>query len=110
MIPTIKNQFDLHVEKAGTYRGYCAEFCGLDHARMTFTVRAVSKAEYDDWVAAAVVTTTVDRPTAALPGTGARSRPGLLGWLTTTDHKRIGLSYIFTVASRSSAWAACSRC
>ena len=51
VIPTIKNQFDLHVEKTGTYRGYCAEFCGLSHARMTFTVRAVSKAEYADWVA-----------------------------------------------------------
>ena len=50
-IPTVKNQFDLEVEKAGTYRGFCAEFCGLNHARMTFTVRAVSKAEFDDWVA-----------------------------------------------------------
>ncbi|MGH2864614.1 MAG: cytochrome c oxidase subunit I [Solirubrobacteraceae bacterium] len=25
-----------------------------------------------------------------------RERPGLLGWLTTTDHKRIGLMYFFT--------------
>jgi cytochrome c oxidase subunit 2 len=50
-IPTVKNQFDLEVEKAGTYRGFCAEFCGLNHARMTFTVRAVSRAEFDDWVA-----------------------------------------------------------
>ena len=23
-------------------------------------------------------------------------RPGLLGWLTTTDHKRIGILYFFT--------------
>jgi cytochrome c oxidase subunit II len=51
VIPTVKNQFDLEVEKAGTYRGFCAEFCGLNHARMTFIVRAVSKAEFDDWVA-----------------------------------------------------------
>src|SRR4051794_18316138 len=28
VIPTIKNQFDLEVERAGTYRGFCAEFCG----------------------------------------------------------------------------------
>ena len=95
VIPTITNQFDIHVEKAGAYRGYCAEFCGLDHARMTFTVRAVSRAEYDDWVARAIVTTTLDRPTAALPEP-APEPTGLLGWLTTTDHKRIGLSYIFT--------------
>jgi cytochrome c oxidase subunit 2 len=51
VIPTIKNQFDIQVEKAGTYRGFCAEFCGLNHARMTFTVRAVTKAEYADWLA-----------------------------------------------------------
>src|SRR5205823_6054328 len=25
-----------------------------------------------------------------------KARPGLLGWLTTTDHKRIGLLYFFT--------------
>ena len=25
-----------------------------------------------------------------------RSRPGLLGWLTTTDHKRVGLLYLWT--------------
>ncbi len=51
VIPTITNNFDIKVEKAGTYRGYCAEFCGLDHARMTFTVRAVTPAEYRAWVA-----------------------------------------------------------
>src|SRR3954463_605836 len=25
-----------------------------------------------------------------------RGRPGLIGWLTTTDHKRVGLRYIVT--------------
>ncbi|MGH2861528.1 MAG: hypothetical protein ACRDLT_08470, partial [Solirubrobacteraceae bacterium] len=25
-----------------------------------------------------------------------KPRPGLLGWLTTTDHKRIGILYFFT--------------
>jgi cytochrome c oxidase subunit 2 len=51
VIPTITNKFDIEVEKRGTYRGYCAEFCGLDHARMTFTVRAVSPSEYRSWLA-----------------------------------------------------------
>jgi cytochrome c oxidase subunit 2 len=50
VIPALTNRFDIEVEKAGTYKGFCAEFCGLDHARMTFTVRAVSRAEYDQWV------------------------------------------------------------
>ena len=50
VIPALTNRFDLEVEKAGSYKGYCAEFCGLDHARMTFTVQAVSRADYDQWV------------------------------------------------------------
>jgi cytochrome c oxidase subunit 2 len=49
-IPGMTNRFDIEVQKEGVYRGYCAEFCGLDHARMTFEVRAVTKAEFDDWV------------------------------------------------------------
>lgn len=51
VIPGVRNKFEITVEKPGMYRGYCAEFCGLDHARMTFAVRAVSKADYRDWVA-----------------------------------------------------------
>jgi len=50
VIPALTNRFDLEVEETGTYKGFCAEFCGLDHARMTFTVRAVSRAEYQQWV------------------------------------------------------------
>jgi cytochrome c oxidase subunit II len=51
VIPGVRNTFDITVQKPGMYRGYCAEFCGLDHARMTFAVRALSKADYRDWVA-----------------------------------------------------------
>ncbi len=51
VIPGMKNQFEITVDKPGFYRGYCAEFCGLDHARMTFAVRAMSKADYRDWIA-----------------------------------------------------------
>ena len=50
-IPGITNRFDLTVDKPGTYFGQCAEFCGLNHAHMTFQVRAVSPVEYRDWVA-----------------------------------------------------------
>ena len=38
----------------------------------------------------------LDRPSAGARRSRARSRPGSCAWLTTTDHKRIGLSYIFT--------------
>jgi cytochrome c oxidase subunit 2 len=51
VIPGLTNRFDITPEKTGTYRGYCAEFCGLDHARMTFAVRVVSPAEFRSWSA-----------------------------------------------------------
>jgi len=51
VVPGLKNQFDVTPDKTGTYRGYCAEFCGLDHARMTFAVKVVSPTEFRAWVA-----------------------------------------------------------
>jgi cytochrome c oxidase subunit 2 len=51
-IPGRENVFEFTVAEAGTYGGQCAEFCGIYHSRMPFTVRAVSRAEYDAWLAA----------------------------------------------------------
>ncbi len=45
------NEFELTIEEPGVYGGQCAEFCGLNHGRMFFTIRAVEQAEYDAWVA-----------------------------------------------------------
>lgn len=39
------------IEKPGTYRGQCAELCGLNHGFMPIVVQAVSPAEFDQWVA-----------------------------------------------------------
>jgi len=44
------SDFDFTVEEPGTYRGQCAEFCGIYHDAMLFSVRAVSRTEYDAWV------------------------------------------------------------
>jgi len=38
--PWRSTQFDLVFDHPGTYVGRCAEFCGLQHAGMTFQVRA----------------------------------------------------------------------
>jgi cytochrome c oxidase subunit 2 len=38
--PFRSTRFDLVFEHPGTYVGRCAEFCGLQHAGMTFEVRA----------------------------------------------------------------------
>lgn len=37
-------------EAAGEYPGQCAEFCGIQHARMSFRVMAQEPAEFDTWV------------------------------------------------------------
>jgi len=49
-VPGRESSFEFTVDNAGTYRGQCAEFCGIYHSRMPFTVRAVSRADYDAWV------------------------------------------------------------
>jgi len=52
VVPGRINSFDVQIDEPGTYTGQCAEFCGLQHAQMFFTMRAVPRAEYDAWVAA----------------------------------------------------------
>ncbi|HET7678091.1 MAG TPA: cytochrome c oxidase subunit II [Candidatus Limnocylindrales bacterium] len=52
VVPGRVNSFDVRVEQPGTYNGQCAEFCGLAHQAMRFTMRVVPRAEYEAWVAA----------------------------------------------------------
>ena len=50
MVPGLENEMDVVVEEPGTFPGRCAEFCGLDHARMDFQVEAVSPDAYRAWL------------------------------------------------------------
>jgi cytochrome c oxidase subunit II len=50
-IPGRTTTFDITIQQAGTYGGQCAEFCGIGHSQMAFTIRAVSPADYQAWVA-----------------------------------------------------------
>jgi cytochrome c oxidase subunit 2 len=50
-IPGFTSAFDLKVLHPGTYRGECGEFCGLDHAFMSFTVSAESPKAFASWLA-----------------------------------------------------------
>jgi len=50
VVPGRVNEFDVLVTKAGTYGGQCAEFCGIGHADMQFTVEAMDRAAFDAWV------------------------------------------------------------
>ncbi len=50
-IPGRVNEFQITIEQPGVYGGQCAEFCGLAHGDMFFTVNAIEAAEYDTWLA-----------------------------------------------------------
>jgi cytochrome c oxidase subunit 2 len=50
LIPTRINKIVIQADKAGVYRGECAEFCGLQHAHMGLMVVAQNQADYDTWV------------------------------------------------------------
>jgi cytochrome c oxidase subunit 2 len=41
--------FDLDPDKLGTFLGRCSSFCGLEHARMIFTVRVVTPTAFERW-------------------------------------------------------------
>ncbi len=45
------NTIQFTVEEPGAYGGLCAEFCGIYHSQMPFVLRAVTRAEYDAWLA-----------------------------------------------------------
>jgi cytochrome c oxidase subunit 2 len=46
------NALEFTITEPGTYSGQCAEFCGDLHARMTFTVEAMERAAFDEWLEA----------------------------------------------------------
>ena len=50
-IPGMTNVFDLTPTRLGTFSGRCAQFCGLDHATMTFVVRTVPRLAYERYLA-----------------------------------------------------------
>lgn len=47
VIPGRSNTFEVTPNKLGTFPGRCAELCGVDHSRMLFQVKVVSRAEYE---------------------------------------------------------------
>ena len=51
MIPGHVNHLTLEVDDPGTYRGQCAELCGVQHANMAFEIVAQPRAAYQQWLA-----------------------------------------------------------
>ena len=52
MIPGRANRLSVEPTRTGTYRGACAEYCGMSHARMNFVVVVMERDEFDAWLAA----------------------------------------------------------
>jgi cytochrome c oxidase subunit II len=50
-IPGLTTTFDLDVQHPGTYNGQCAEFCGILHDQMIFTVQAMAPTDFQAWLA-----------------------------------------------------------
>jgi len=66
LIPGRTNSVLLYADRAGTYAGECAEFCGLQHAHMLLIVIAQPRAQYEAWLRDNVA------PARATTGPGAR--------------------------------------
>ncbi len=50
LVPGQRNVIRFTADKPGEYRGQCAEFCGLQHAKMAFLVVAEEPGTYERWV------------------------------------------------------------
>lgn len=51
LIPNQVNRVDVTPTRTGRFGGVCAEFCGLDHTNMTFTVEVVELEQFQAFVA-----------------------------------------------------------
>jgi cytochrome c oxidase subunit 2 len=68
-VPGHVNHIWIRADRAGTYQGVCAEFCGAEHTWMRLIVVAQPQAEFDAWQAELLTT--------PAPPTGALARQGL---------------------------------
>jgi len=51
-VPGFMNETWFKADVIGTYRGQCAELCGMDHGYMPIVVEVVDPRDYDNWLAA----------------------------------------------------------
>jgi cytochrome c oxidase subunit 2 len=51
-VPGYVNETWFKADTEGTYRGQCAELCGMDHGFMPIVVRVVGRTEYETWLTA----------------------------------------------------------
>ncbi len=74
-IPGIVNEAWTDIKTPGVYRGQCAELCGKDHGFMPIVVKALPKAEFEQWLAAERAKNPAVAPATAAPATAASAAP-----------------------------------
>ena len=67
LVPGRKNELWLQADRPGTYRGQCAEYCGVQHAHMALVVIAEPEDLFQRWL-------TANRASAPLPQTAQQVR------------------------------------
>jgi cytochrome c oxidase subunit 2 len=72
VFPNRETRVWFKAEQAGEYPGQCAEFCGIQHGRMAFRVRAQTAEEFQTWVAH-MQTLGAKPAAAAAPGDSVRT-------------------------------------
>lgn len=50
VVPGRTNSFEVTLDRLGTFPGQCAEYCGLSHNDMHFTIKVVEPAEFEAWL------------------------------------------------------------
>ncbi|WP_395408237.1 c-type cytochrome [Pseudoduganella sp. UC29_106] len=70
MLPERLHGLTLRADRAGDYRGQCAEFCGAQHANMALRLTAQPPSDFANWFARQ------SRPAAAPPSASARIAQG----------------------------------
>lgn len=74
LVPGQVNTTWIQADTAGVYRGECAEYCGLQHARMQFRVIALPAGEFAAWRA--------EQQKPAVPASDSLSRAGQAVFMT----------------------------
>jgi cytochrome c oxidase subunit II len=73
VVPGITNEFDLDIpasDAGQTYRGQCAELCGVGHRIMIFEVHALAPADFEAWMQKQIAAANATPPPAPSGGGG----------------------------------------
>jgi cytochrome c oxidase subunit 2 len=79
LIPGQRNLLRFTPRTPGTYLGECAEFCGLEHARMGFEVIVQTPTDFDRWLTRKRIAPSAPESEAALEGETVFQRQACAG-------------------------------